>query len=79
MKHLLLLGIIAFFCLGIFVIREDGSARKTSDGYNLKYLKTAGNYEYGPRGSINGPTGEELFPAYPATFARSDMGGGDTR
>ncbi|MFO7606003.1 MAG: hypothetical protein R6W72_06875 [Desulfurivibrionaceae bacterium] len=80
MKQLLLLGIIAIFCLGFIVIRGDGSsARKTGDGYNLKYLKAAANYEYGPRGSINSPTGKELFPAYPATFARSYMYGQTTR
>ncbi|MDF1579128.1 MAG: hypothetical protein P1P81_11870 [Desulfobulbales bacterium] len=75
MKQLLLLALGGLVCAGFLAIQSDGSLVKFGGASNLKYLNPAKQYEYGPRGRINSPAGEELFPAYPATFARNGISG----
>lgn len=72
MKQLLLIALVGLFCVGIAVIRADGSLSKSNGEINIKFLKAKTSYNYGPRGKISASNGDELFPAYPPTFTESN-------
>jgi len=72
MKKLLPIALFGLFCMGAAVIQADSSLKKSDGKVDIKFLKATSCYKYGPRGKISTPNGDELFPAYPATFPRSN-------